>query len=343
MSLVPSATEIGGCSESTLSVSLRLSIPAGVQVGGYQAFLRFPARYFEPVRFEALSGGGFVQVGGPAPIGEGYLPCTSEVADPWADLAGEDVVSVIATVYGTGSTDPLVGSDVELGRFVFRPREATPQEGAVFSSNVEPCRAGIDSETRVFDPAGASLPLQGPESFSVRVTEGAGPEVTSFSCQKVGAAVRLSWVPPAEADYMGYRIYRNGVSIATFVIKSPVAYEDKTPPAGDLRYEIVLLMPGGAEGCPRGCEVSAEARFIRGDANEDNEVNISDPIAVLGHLFLGEPITCLDAGDFDDSGVVNLTDAVAILDFLFKAGVKPTPPPPFPAPGVDPTPDGIGC
>ena len=86
-----------------------------------------------------------------------------------------------------------------------------------------------------------------------------------------------------------------------------------------------------------------ESRFKRGEANGDGDVDISDPIAILGYLFLGDVApTCLDALDADDSGDVNLTDAVRVFSFLFLGGAAP------PAPGArqcgpDPTADGLEC
>jgi hypothetical protein len=50
---------------------------------------------------------------------------------------------------------------------------------------------------------------------------------------------------------------------------------------------------------------------------------------------------CLDAADGNDDGALGLTDAIYVLSHLFLGG--PAPPPPFPAPGADPTPDGLDC
>ncbi len=82
--------------------------------------------------------------------------------------------------------------------------------------------------------------------------------------------------------------------------------------------------------------------FRRGDVTGDGLLDISDPIANLGHQFLGtfEPI-CLDAHDFNDSGAVDISDAIASLTFQFVGG----PPPKAPGKvdcGADPTPDAVG-
>ncbi|MBI4606357.1 MAG: DUF362 domain-containing protein [Planctomycetes bacterium] len=84
------------------------------------------------------------------------------------------------------------------------------------------------------------------------------------------------------------------------------------------------------------------ASFIRGDANGDGDLDISDPIGVLRALFLGTgTIPCEDAADANDDGRIDLADAVFSLGHLFLGG--PAPPAPFPAAGSDPTADELGC
>ena len=88
--------------------------------------------------------------------------------------------------------------------------------------------------------------------------------------------------------------------------------------------------------------VEGRPAFVRGDANRDGAVDISDAVTVLFHLFRGESsLECDDHADTDDNGRLELTDAVYLLDFLFRRGVQP--PPPYPAPGLDTTLDLIEC
>ena len=82
--------------------------------------------------------------------------------------------------------------------------------------------------------------------------------------------------------------------------------------------------------------------FIRGDADFNQDVNISDAIFTLNYLFLaGEAPWCEDAADADDDGSLLLTDAVYLLRHLFLAG--PAPPEPYAEKGEDPTEDGLAC
>ena len=61
------------------------------------------------------------------------------------------------------------------------------------------------------------------------------------------------------------------------------------------------------------------AAFARGDSNSDGSLDISDPIATLGDLFLeGNPASCPDAADSNDDGTVDISDPVMTLGFLFN-------------------------
>jgi hypothetical protein len=82
--------------------------------------------------------------------------------------------------------------------------------------------------------------------------------------------------------------------------------------------------------------------FLRGDANADGERDLSDAVATLQYLFLGEaPPPCLESADANDDGTLNVSDPVSLLDFLFRGGVPL--PEPFAACGTDPSPDRLGC
>lgn len=82
--------------------------------------------------------------------------------------------------------------------------------------------------------------------------------------------------------------------------------------------------------------------FLRGDANADGTVDLSDAVATLTYLFGGgrEP-ECMDASDADDSGVVEITDPIFLLGALFL-GLRQILPP-HPECGADGTRDDLGC
>jgi hypothetical protein len=84
-------------------------------------------------------------------------------------------------------------------------------------------------------------------------------------------------------------------------------------------------------------------RFRRGDMNQDSKVDISDSIALLGHLFLGASgLPCLESADANDSGRVDISDAIFLLDYLFLGDTLPPEPGAGPACGFDPGPPGSG-
>jgi hypothetical protein len=88
---------------------------------------------------------------------------------------------------------------------------------------------------------------------------------------------------------------------------------------------------------------TATQLFVRGDSNSSGKLDISDAVTTLDYLFRGgADVDCLDALDADDSGDLDITDAIFALQYLFQGGKSI--PPPYPQPGVDPTPeDPLGC
>ena len=85
------------------------------------------------------------------------------------------------------------------------------------------------------------------------------------------------------------------------------------------------------------------SQFMRGDANTDGRVDLSDAIFLLAYLFSrGESPSCLDAADANNDGSVAIADPIAILAHLFAgAGDLPEP---FGSCGTDPLEGGtLGC
>ena len=79
----------------------------------------------------------------------------------------------------------------------------------------------------------------------------------------------------------------------------------------------------------------AEAEFVRGDVDDNGEVNISDPIYSLAYQFAGGPQpSCLAAADDDGSGLIDLSDPIYSLQFQFAGG--PPPQSPYPECGFIP-------
>ncbi|MBI4605518.1 MAG: hypothetical protein HY721_26430 [Planctomycetes bacterium] len=118
------------------------------------------------------------------------------------------------------------------------------------------------------------------------------------------------------------------------------------PECGSVGFaEVEVCTVRGCDARPEGFRYlpPPETPFVRGNTNTDASVDLSDGIRVLLYLFLGgEPSRCQDSMDANDDGGVDLSDASYLFNFLFLGG--PEIPPPYPAPGTDPTPDELpGC
>jgi len=109
----------------------------------------------------------------------------------------------------------------------------------------------------------------------------------------------------------------------------------RDPAGGDTAILLAAPSPGASNG--------GEPTFVRGDVNEDLAVTVVD--MVLGiDLLTGEAVggpVCLDARDVNDDGLLNIADMIFLGDALFRSRLPI--PPPFPLPGLDPTPDDLGC
>jgi len=82
--------------------------------------------------------------------------------------------------------------------------------------------------------------------------------------------------------------------------------------------------------------------FIRGDYNGDSYLSMADALALLAWLYHqpgGFPTTCMDGADYDDDGNISMADALSELTWLYHQPGGTPPAPPYPACGIDPTPD----
>jgi hypothetical protein len=72
---------------------------------------------------------------------------------------------------------------------------------------------------------------------------------------------------------------------------------------------------------------AALAPFIRGDANGDGRVNISDAVAIIKKVYLGEDLGgCLEAYDTDSDGLLTPYDFARIFVYYFLGGYSPSAP-----------------
>lgn len=111
---------------------------------------------------------------------------------------------------------------------------------------------------------------------------------------------------------------------------------------GRSRTQLLPILLGAFLVTLTASQALAQASFIRGDINQDDSANLADVVTGLEYLVgaISAP-PCLDAADFNDDELLDISDPIALLSSLF-AGSGPLPPPL--ACGTDPTgPDLLGC
>ncbi len=107
----------------------------------------------------------------------------------------------------------------------------------------------------------------------------------------------------------------------------------------------INTLPAESEGgfSPSGDEEEeTNLNFIRGDANMDGTLDISDGIYIKNYLYHGGPRpSCLDGADANDNGIVDVNDALYLENYLFSGGPEPFAP--YPTCGTDMTFDELSC
>jgi hypothetical protein len=95
--------------------------------------------------------------------------------------------------------------------------------------------------------------------------------------------------------------------------------------------DVAVTANGGEGPAPGGGQ-----EFIRGDADDNGSLQLTDGIFILNFLFLGGGTPgCTESADADNNGSIQLTDGIFILNFLFLGG-DATPAPGALACGLDP-------
>ncbi len=228
--------------------------------------------------------------------------------------------------------------DIEPGTFADGDVVALPVVASVFT--VRPATSAqpdelIDGEIRFGSSGVAAV-----EDLRAEVSPGGGGDGDGGGGVDANSSVALSW--SNGGSYDSVEVFRNGTQIATLP-SGATEYVDNAN--GVLTYKVIGVEEAESS-FPQSVFVSTispPGSFLRGDANDDSDVDLSDAIATLTFLFVGnQPIPCEDAADSNDDGTIDLSDALSTLNFLFVRGPAPR------SPGVafpwfDPTPDALGC
>ena len=208
----------------------------------------------------------------------------------------------------------LTGARIEGGiRFDFTSGAVTslgPGEHVVIVEDLEAFASRYDLERILVAGEFSGNLSNGGEAFSLVDAGGAEALRISYSDD---------WYPATDGGGRSLQLedlLAAGEALGEPASWRPSSVEDGTPGFAD---------PGLAEG----------GRQFPGDLNQDGNTDISDSIALLGHLFLGSParlpcgegaigdpgnISLLDANG--DKGI-NLTDAIHSLAYLFMGGAPP--------------------
>ncbi len=92
--------------------------------------------------------------------------------------------------------------------------------------------------------------------------------------------------------------------------------------AGAEGTEIGGVLP---EAEPGGGAIVDGEEYLRGDANWDEKLDLSDAVKIFGFLFLNAPKpVCCDAADTNTSGALDISDGIYLLNFLFSSGPPPS-------------------
>ena len=151
------------------------------------------------------------------------------------------------------------------------------------------------------------------------------------SCDISGTRSTVNWESEDGATYLILvHGYNSNSGDFTLVVdqSAPDADGDGVPDSEDACPGSDDNIDTDGDGIPDGCDADAPVGpFVRGDANGDATVNISDATAMLNWLFMGadEP-GCVASNDSNADGAINISDPTHLLNFLFLGG--PAPPAP---------------
>ncbi len=311
-----------------------------------------------------------------------FTPCSGIPCDDAADsnddgaLDVSDAVNILAQrTAGLSLPPPFPGSGVDPTADMLSCAVSSPVFGGYTSSlafqlEVIPVGVGSGSIGTIF-------------TAQIQLTVPAGFGVTGISFGVCHDPMKLQLVPGTLAsgtltpDYFQAQDHSTGFNcnvIPTFVMPGTI-YGPGVHLIAETQYQVVAsgstainfcsmtgTMPvpvalaavdfGSMTDCSDvyapatvGASLSSTPEFVRGDTNASGgSPDIADAINSLFFSFgiPGGISPCDDASDANDDGVYpDIADPIYLLNYLLLAG--PPPAAPFPACGIDPTLDTLGC
>jgi len=317
--------KVGEVSLSALDrdFSIPLYMTNDEEVSGVTVVLEFPEGIF------TVTDASFDQVAPSTPEWSAY-----EVNEGWASFGW----LMDYTAPYEGQTIPA-GADQEIGRFLCRLASGVDPQTVSLHLPPEGRRRGPEGTGPLL--RNSYVPADGSDDIFPDLVDGSltveWPEVSidSIDTEFAGTLVNVTitgsgFIPQSVVTVAGEEVTYTLVDSGTIRFES---YDC----GGALSVEVKVC---NGERCAAG-SFDCGVPFLRGDPNEDKNIDIADPVLILGYLFGGKDLLCLDSADVNDDGSINIADAIRILGFLFSD--SPAPSPPFPDPGLDPTPDELDC
>ncbi len=272
-------------------------------------------------------------------IGSDVLALTPEWFDGTVDNTGGSVNYglVFSTSSATIDNSTGPGTRIEIFRVTFDVLVSNEQVALVDFQNVElavPFKLNIMTDVN----GGSVRPtLRDGALDLVDLT----PQILSFvdNRGRPGDVFRIAGTGFAEA---GLRVEVCGVPAVATLLADGETLEVTAPDCAVGPASVTVCTDFGCDTESQGFTYEPEIRFTRGHVNPDDRLDLSDGIFTLFFLFRGGIVLpCPDAADVNDNGEVDLTDGIYIFNYLFLAG--PVIASPFPACGVDETPDVLTC
>ena len=180
-----------------------------------------------------------------------------------------------------------------------------------------------DYATLKYDPAGNQLWVQrynGPESdydeVSAIAVDGSGNVyVTGYS-----------WGSGTSLDYATIKYDPSGNQLWEKRYNGPGNYDDNARAiAVDGSGNVYVTGQSYGGGTSTDYATIKYVQFLRGDANKDGSVSVSDIVYLINYLFKGGPAPnpIIQVGDANCDGKVSVSDVVYLINYLFKGGPEP--------------------
>ena len=253
-----------------------------------------------------------------------------DVEIDWLQVSVDETAGTISCIFvcdmdGSGASELPVSQDLEVTRLRYRVTAERPGTTRVrFAEREGPLRL----ENRMLGAGIAELVLE-TRDLETEVTDTQLPVIVDYVNGRG---------PPGGIFYIVGRHFANGVN-AVRVCGRDAEFELLADGQSIQVYAPACEAEGPAsvEVCTDvGCYLDeagffytrASGFWVRGDSNGDGELDISDPILMLGSLFLGDLTTevCLPALDVNVDEHFDISDPIILLRYLFQGDVVLSPP-----------------